>query len=710
MGSGFHPLEGGYPQPMRVVGANIPYEWLIYIIMLVPIGIMVYGIWQRVRIWRLGRGEQHRSDEGEKRLWSFLYNTFAQRQVIRKPVIGWNHFFLFWGFIFLFLATAAWGMWSKLNFPPMVGDIYIVSSAVVDIAGFLAMIGVLVLAANRYIVKPDRLNDTRPLDGWILFLIFAILFTGYVIEGARIAAQVSMAPRLEQILYERTASPVGWAFAYMFSGSSIADTLLWHRFLWWFHMAIAFVFIAALPFTKLWHIFTGMIANYVRDMEPSHVRMVYNIEEAERFGTENIEDFGWKDLMDLDACIRCGRCQEACPAYNTGKVLNPKITVIQAMKKHLDAKSNLLLSKRSIPDEDGSLALTDDEAAVVDASADASLLYEVVTQDVIWECTNCRACVHHCPMFIEQVDKIIEMRRNLVMWQGDMPVEAQNAFTNLERNYNPWGVGWASRAAWLEERGIRSMVNLLPQDGQDFEYLLYGGCAVAFDDRYKKVGEALVKILHQAGVSFAYLGTEEQCCGDPARRLGNEYLYQTLAAHNISAFDKYRVKKIICMCPHGYNAIKNEYPQMNGNYEVYHYTEVLARLLAQGRIRHESSPSMRLSYHDSCFMGRHNGVYSPPRDILQAAGGHITPLDKSGEFGFCCGAGGGRMFLEEQAAEGFKRINETRTEQLLKEEPEIIATNCPYCLTMITDGIKAAQREESVKAMDVAEILASRMH
>ena len=706
---GFIPLEGSYDQPMRVVGANIPYEWLIYIIMFIPIGLFLYGSYQRIKIWQTGRGDQHRTDNGLKRLWSLLVNTFAQKQVIRKPVVGFNHLFLFWGFIFLFLATIAWGAWSKINFPPMVGDIYVISSAVVDIFGLLAAIGVVILAVNRYLVKPDRLNDTRPLDGWILLLIFAILVTGYIIEGARIAAQINMSPLLSDILYERTASPVGWAVAQLLVGTSTASLLLWHRILWWFHMVVAFIFIGALPFTKLWHIFTGMLAYYVRDLEPSHVRMVHNIEEAEHFGVENIEELGWKDLMDLDACIRCGRCQEACPAYNTGKALNPKITVIQAMKKHLDAKAPFLLQRASLGD-DGSLALTDDEAAVVDPSPDASLIYEVVTTDVIWECTNCRGCVYHCPMFIEQVDKIIEMRRNLVMWQGDIPTEAQNTFTNLERNYNPWGVGWASRAAWLDERKVRSMVNLLPEDGGEFEFLLYGGCAVAFDDRYKRVGEAVVKILDRAGVSFAYLGTEEQCCGDPARRLGNEYLYQTLAAHNIEIFNNYGVKKVICLCPHGYNTLKNDYPQMEGRYEVYHYTEILAQLLAEGRLKPDSSAAARLSYHDSCFLGRHNNIYGSPRSILESAGAHITPLDKSKEFGFCCGAGGGRMFLEEQAAEGFKRINETRTDQLLQEDPEVIAANCPFCLTMLTDGIKAAEREETVQVLDVAEILWKRLN
>ena len=245
---------------------------------------------------------------------------------------------------------------------------------------------------------------------------------------------------------------------------------------------------------------------------------------------------------------------------------------------------------------------------------DKSLLYDVVTTEVIWDCTNCRACMEHCPMFIEHIPKIVEMRRNLVMWQGDMPSEAQMAFTNMERNYNPWGVGFANRAEWLNERGVRIRLTCY-EDGKEFEYLLYAGCAVSFDDRYKKVGEALVNLLDKVGVSFGYLGVEEYCCGDSARRLGNEYLYQTMAQQNIESFNNYGVKKIIVVCPHGYNALKNEYPQLGGNYEVYHYTEILAKLVAEGKLKPSQSLGAKISYHDSCFLGRHNGVMTNPEQF-----------------------------------------------------------------------------------------------
>ncbi|NLB53508.1 MAG: (Fe-S)-binding protein, partial [Syntrophomonadaceae bacterium] len=485
----FRPLEGGYEIPMRMVAANIYYEWLIYIIMLIPITFFLYGAFKRLRVWMVAKADASRNEKLVTRFINFLYYTFTQRLVLRKPVAGISHFFLFWGFIVLLIATASFAAWDKVGFPPLVDDFYIIFSAIVDIMGFLALIAIIVLAVIRYIQRPGRLNDTKPLDGWILFLIGSILFTGYIVEGLRIAGQIQLSANLSQILYEKAASPIGWIFAGMFSGMSTESILSWHRFNWWFHMAISFLFIGLVTYTKLWHIFTGMLSYFFSNLEATDINVVENIEEAETFGVENIEELHWKDLLDLDACIRCGRCQEACPAYNTGKKLNPKITIIQTMKKHLDEKAPYLLEIKGDQQEEGSLAMTVDEVNDVDQAFDQkepmeqSLLYDIVSPEVLWACTNCRACVVHCPMEIEHLSKITEMRRNLVMWQGDIPSEAQMAFTNLERNYNPWGVGWASRAEWLTERKIRDQVNLLGEDQGEFEYLLYGGCAVAFDDR-----------------------------------------------------------------------------------------------------------------------------------------------------------------------------------------------------------------------------------
>lgn len=703
MNFSYHPFEGGYSIPMRVVGANIHYEWLIYILMFIPLAIFFYGVYLRVRIWLTARGKLERSDHIGARIVSFLKYTFGQVRVIEKPLAGWMHFFLFWGFVVLFIATASFALWNITGFPPLTGNVYIYFSWLIDVLGFLAMVGIVVLAIIRYIIRPDRLNDSKPLDGWILALIFAILFTGYVVEGLRVAAQIKLAPTMAHIAYERTASPIGWLFAGLFKGTILNSVLVWHRILWWSHMAISFLFIAMVPYTKLWHIFTGMTNYYARDFESSAVKLVENLEEAETYGIEKIQDFGWKDLLDLDACIRCGRCQEACPAYNTGKALNPKITVIQTLKKHLDNMSAYLLEGGE--GEAETVTMTVEEEVTEVNETEKHMIYDIVTPQVLWDCTNCAACVEHCPMFIEHISKIVDMRRNLVMWQGDMPGEAQMAFTNAERNYNPWGVGWASRADWLNERNIRDLVVLLPEQQDEFEYLLYAGCAAAFDDRYKKAGEALVRLLDKAGIKAGYLGTEEYCCGDWARRLGNEYLWQTLAAQNIESFQRYGVTKIICICPHGYNTIKNEYGQLGGKYQVFHSSEILAELIKQGRLQKSEHAAGRISYHDSCFMGRYNEVYQAPREVITAAGGQLLDIEKSKAFGFCCGAGGGRMWLEEHAVEGFKRINQTRTEQLLETDPDTVLVNCPYCMTMISDGVKEIYEDGEVPVLDICEFL-----
>ncbi len=719
---GFHELEGAMEVPGRIVGGNIYYEWLICVLMFIPIGFLVYGIVRHLKITGLAKGKMgKRYDQPWKRFKLLLSNVFLQKQLFRKPLVGFMHSLLFWGFLYLVVVTAWIAINDKLGFPPFDGNWYIIISMLADILGLFATIGVAVLGINRYIIRPRRLDDTRPADGLIILLIFTILITGFILEGQRIAIQMinemAASGSLEALAYEKYASPIGYPIALLLNGLSITTLEGLHRFLWWFHMGLAFLFIGLLPFTKLWHIVASFMQYPLKNLEPSSLRMVDNIEEAESFGTENIEDFAWKDLLDLEACIRCGRCQEVCPAFNTGKALNPKITLIQSLRHHLEDKAPYLLAKKGAEMEqthfkgdevDGTAAL---ERLLQKLQPDpnpmeTALVYEVVPPEVSWACTNCRACVNVCPMFIEHIDKITEIRRNLVMWQGDMPLEAQNVFTNMERNYNPWGVGSSKRADWLQERKVRDLVHLLPEDGEgEFDYLFFGGCATAYDDRYKKVAETFLRLMDQAGVKIAYLGTEEYCCGDSARRLGNEYLFQTLAQMNIESFANYGVKKIVVMCPHGLNTLKNEYPQLGGNYEVIHYTQLLAQLVEEGKLEIVSEHKLRISYHDSCFLGRHNNIYEAPRKVLTAAGAQIIEIEKSRANTFCCGAGGGRMWLEEDVAEGNKRINQVRTEQLLEPQPECIATNCPFCMTMIDDGLKEAGVNETVKVMDVGEFL-----
>lgn len=721
---GFHELHGALDKPGRVLGANIYFEWVLYVIMLLSIGILTYGIVKHMKQVGLAKGKlgSKRYDHLWERFKLLFVNIFLQKQLFKKPIIGFMHSLLFWGFLYLFLMTGWIAVNDKIGFPPFDGNWYIILSMMADFFGMLAIIGISFLGINRYIIKPKRLNDTRPSDGWVILMILVILITGFLLEGERIGIQMVQEilenGNLDRLWYEKYASPVGYPIGLIVSGFSAAGMEIFHRCLWWFHVILAFSFIAVIPFTKLWHIVAAFMQYPTKNLQPSQLRYVENIEEAESFGTENIEDFAWRDILDMEACIRCGRCQEVCPAYNTGKPLNPKLTLIQSLKHHLEDKTPYLFEGKESEIEQTRFKGDEvDGSAAVDAlieklkpeinPMESQLVYDVIPPDVSWSCTNCRACMEVCPMFIEHIDKVTEIRRNLVMWQGDMPVEAQNTFTNMERNSNPWGVAFSKRADWLVERKVRDLVYIPGEDEETkFDYLFFGGCATAFDDRYKRVAETFLRLMNEAGIKVAYLGAEEGCCGDSARRLGNEYLFQTLAQANIDAFKQYGVTKIVTTCPHCFNSLKNEYPQLNGKFRVIHYTQLLDKLIADGKLKIGEQHAVRITYHDSCFLGRHNHIYEAPRRVLAATGAQISEIERSRANGFCCGAGGGRMWLEEETFEGYKRINETRADQLLEPNPECIATNCPFCMTMISDGVKGyGDQYENVKVMDVGEFL-----
>jgi Fe-S oxidoreductase len=391
-----------------------------------------------------------------------------------------------------------------------------------------------------------------------------------------------------------------------------------------------------------------------------------------------MEEFTRKQLFELDACTRCGRCQDACPAHLSEKPLNPK-KLYQDLKHHMEVKGGL----RKSPDN----------------NSDRLLVGDVIMDEALWACTMCLNCHFQCPVFITSADKTIEMRRYLVLMESNFPVEVQTVFKNMENNSNPWGVGRHMRADWAKELGVKTIA-----EDSNADILLYPGCAGAFDDRYKKVSHVIAKILQKADVKFSILGVEEGCCGDSVRRIGNEYLYESMVTNNLEVFQKYGVTKILTICPHCFNSLKNEYPQHGGNFEVLHHSQFLFDLIESGRIELNSSPEkMAVCYHDSCFLGRYNNIYDEPRKILTAIKGiNLVEMEKNQEKSFCCGAGGGRMWMEEHLG---RRINEMRTIQALDKNPDAVATACPYCLTMLEDGLKTMNKDESVKGMDIAEFI-----
>lgn len=703
----------------RVSPTNVPWAHVYLLIMLIPIIALIWGFYCRCRLWALGKPE-NRIDRVGERIWSWLKYTFGHGRITREALPGWSHFALFWGFVILFLLTATVATTSTgrefaevigIHIPKFSGSFYIGFNALGDIVGLLAILGVIYFIYRRYVEKPARLSDTRAEDGWALALIFLILVTGYFIEGLRITGQLMAlgggtvtAQAISWLGFEKTASPIGWTVGRMFWGVPYDTVVIWHRMFWWFHMFIAFLFIGLIPQTKLWHIFAGQLNYFFRNLGPKGaVKPIPNIEEAESFGVGAIEDFTWKDMADFDTCIRCGRCQDNCPAQLTGKALNPKF-FIQDLKTHWLEKAPYLLKQKEAAKKAGGEAVEVELDEAGQAIMEKKLVGDVISDEVVWACTNCRACMEMCPMFIEHIPKIVELRRNLVMWESSFPSEAQLVFRGMENNSNPWNIGWADRDKWAEGLEIPYWSEI-PEEERDEYYLYYVGCSGAFDDRNKKVSKAMVQILRAAGVKFAFLGSEEKCCGDSARRLGNEYLYYQIVTEAVETMNGYGVKKIITQCPHCFNTLKNEYPQFGGNYEVIHHTQLIAQLLASGKLKLSKPLDLTLTYHDSCFLGRHNDVFEEPRQILRAIPGvKVVEMERNRDRGFCCGAGGGRMWLEEHVGEGQKRINVARTEQALATNPDLIAVNCPFCLQMFEDGVKTKDRED-MRVQDLAELV-----
>jgi len=654
------------------------------VLVLVMIGSAAYFVWAGIRLVRmvsLGKPEK-RFDNPGLRLKTFIANVFLQVRTFRKPIVGLLHFLVVWGFL-VFAANTVNHFFGGLfhGFSIFFGtklDAYY--ATMVDVFAVLLIIGILGLAIRRYLLRPDCL--TRPSPESAVVLTF--------IGGAAVAVLLTNASEIA----------IGEArFAeYRFASRAVAGVLgtmpigvvrgVFHV-AWWADSIMHLVLIALLVIpTKHVHLVAGSINSFFYRMYPRGrmTKLDLEDEEAETFGVSKVEEYTWKQLLDLLSCIECGRCQENCPAYNSDKPLNPR-QVIRDLEHHFIDVAPGLLRK---PDAA--------ETSETEEESRPALPGGVIEEDAIWACTTCGACVEHCPVYIEHIDKLTDMRRYLVLMESKFPQEAVEVFRNMESNANPWGIGYAERADWAKDLEVPKLA-----EKQETDVLYYVGCSGAYDDRNKKVSEAMVKIFKAAGVDFAILGEEEKCCGDSARRMGNEYLFQMLVEMNVEAMKQYKFNKIVVACPHGFNTLKHEYPQFGGDYEVVHHTEFIKELIDSGKLKLKSNGSEAVAYHDSCYLGRHNSIYDQPREILQAAGHTLRPVARERAYGFCCGAGGGRMWLEEDIG---KRINHIRTDDLLETGAKQIGTACPFCLTMIEDGIKETEREGAAKVKDIAEFVA----
>ncbi|MDA8217654.1 MAG: (Fe-S)-binding protein [Dehalococcoidales bacterium] len=669
----------------RQIYWNVEYaRYLIYALFLVMLGVLGYGLYRRYLLWRLGLPDDRRDNAGA-RLLSAAGRVFSQRDVLRAPLPGSAHFLLFWGFILLTIGTALIFLQEDLLAPLagirfLHGTFYLWYSLVLDLAGLAAIVAVLMFAYRRYMAKPAGVQN-RPEDAVILALLLVVLVGGFFVEGVRLAAT---APAFA------AWSPLGWALSGLLGGLDRSTLLAVHAVGWWSHMLVAFAFLASVGYSKLRHIFTAPLNLFFRSPLPAGaLAPIENIEEAETWGASKMEEFTWKQLLDGDACLRCGRCQDSCPAWQSAKPLSPRKVVLDVRDEMGEAGPAVLAARAAGKGEEEPAAET----------PRAALIGGRIQEDELWACTTCRACQEHCPVGVEHIQKIVDMRRYLVLTESRFPSELNTPFRSLEMNGCPWELPAASRADWAEGLGVRTLA-----PGDQAEYLWWVGCAVAVDERNKKVAAALARVLQAGVVDFAILGSAEKCCGDPARRTGNEYLFQMLAQENVEKLQALGVRKILVHCPHCYNMLKNEYPQFGGQWEVVHSSELTADLLRQKRLLLGKGRGLSVTYHDPCYLGRHNGNYDLPRQILaEGAGRAVVEMPRHRAESFCCGGGGGRMWLEERLG---RRINQVRLEEALATGAGAVAVSCPYCMSMLTNAVKEMDAEERLQVVDYTEVLA----
>nr|PZN38714.1 MAG: (Fe-S)-binding protein [Bacillota bacterium] len=655
----------------------------MYVLMVPSLAIFCYGLYRRYKFWRLGKPVA-RFDRPWERLRRVLVHVLGHGRFLRESIAGLMHGLIFWSMLLLFIGTVVVAIDTDLRIPIMRGWFYLLyQSLVLDVVGALGMVGLGIALVRRYVLRVPRLQHNRegkapdPSDWVTLLSLFLLFVQGFALEAIRIAAN----PQPWDAW-----SVVGYALSVPLRGLNTEGLIAAYQFFWWFHTVTVFGWIAYLPWSKMAHFFTSLLDVYFSDLRPPGEGTLQPIdfEKAERLGVSAITDFTWKDLLDLDACTACGRCQDVCPAYAAGQPLSPKNLILD-LRDYVHAHAPALLAGKATVEEL------------------PPLVGGAIKEETLWACTTCRACMEECPVFIEHVPKIVEMRRHLVMEQASAPETLQEALKSLEDRAHPYKGATASRTDWCE--GLE--VPLASEVEGEIEVLYWVGCTAAFDPRNQKVARALAQLLHHAGVKFAILGPEEACCGDPARRMGNEFLYDMIARQNIEILRQYRPKRIVTACPHCQNALGNEYRQFGGDFEVVHHTQLLKELVESGRLKVEAGSLGKVTFHDPCYLGRWQGEYEAPRDLLDRAGADRVEMERSRSRSFCCGAGGAHAWMEETG--GGPRVNQIRAREAAATGAQAIATACPFCMQMMEDGVKTTAGEEGPRVLDVAELLLQAM-
>lgn len=659
--------------PTREVLWNISNAWLLYVFFALAMLIAAGGFFRRLETWLQGQPAQ-RFDQPLKRLALLLTHAAGQRRTLREKHAAIFHSFLYTGFIILFIATLVVFADHRFGMPIMRGAFYLYfQSFMVDVFGALTLVGVCIAAWRRLRLQPVKLVYTNEANR-ILLLLGLIVLTGFLVEGWRIAVTNDQ---------WGAWSPFGYLVA-LFSKPLMSEGVLRtaHASIWWTHALLFFGFLAWAPYTKMMHVVTGPLNIYTAALTPSGASLrPIDFEQAEKLGVNSLTGFTWKDLLDFDACTECGRCTSVCPAHTVGKSLSPRDII-------LDLRS--LLHQQ--PDVGGKKAARSHLQSAIIGAVPAT------TPDALWACTTCGACVEACPVFIEQMPKIVDMRRYLVMEEAEFPDTMAEAITSLESRAHPFRGTQASRMDWTDGLNVQTI-----NEAREAEVILWAGCGGALLERNQKVVRATAQLLAKAGVKFAILGREEKCTGDPARRIGNEFLFETLAKGNIATLERYGVKKIVTSCPHCFNTFRNEYPQFGGSYEVWHHSEFLARLVTEGRLSPVTQSEQAITFHDPCYLGRHNDVYDAPRQLVQLTSRTaVVEMQQQRNNSFCCGGGGGMSFVDEPPD---KRVNQERARQALATGADVVAVGCPFCMTMLEDSIKSQRGNRDVQVLDVAELL-----
>jgi len=640
-------------------------------------GIFLMRGYQLLTLLSLGR-ESKRPAGILKRTLLAIGHLIVQecqfKNLRRKDRAPAGHLFMVWGFLlfvtyyfFFIIIASGFGISEVMEHNP----VYAVYCWVMDIAAPFVVIGAGWGILRRYFVRPGRIKEQRT---WEALLILFTVLVHPVTHVGKIATQIAAGNPPAALGIPNP--PLSNAIAQLYASSSSIEG--WHTFWFWSHWGFVLLVLGIIGYTRYLHVPAAIINDILRPLKKGVLSPI-DLKDKTTFGVGRVDGFTQKQLLDAYACVVCGYCQDACPATNTGKPLNPRL-IIRDVKANLMTNGPLIYHKK------------DPVLPLIGSDKPGS-----ISEDALWACTTCWACMEACPVYIEHVPKIIDMRRHLVQMQSKFPDELLNFFENMEQRSNPWGIAPADRAKWA------SGITTEPFEAGKTEYLFYVGCFGSFDARSRQVTLSIARILDAAGVSWGVLGRDEKCCGDSVRRLGNEYVFDRMARDNIKLFQDKGITKIITECPHCFTALKNDYAQYGAKFEVLHHTEFINGLIKEGKLKPVRTDFGKVVFHDSCYLGRHNGIYEPPREAISAATGkEVVEMDRNGRRGFCCGAGGGRMWLEEKLG---TRINHERVAEALKLDPKTIAVCCPYCLTMFEDGVKD-NKAESVQVLEVAEIIA----